>query len=302
MGKIAKLISYLSDSNHFSKYLSIFRVFLCFHIFKKVYFIWGSQTLLFKKGVFFENKKIFIDYLGVNSNYILENSSIFLFSIIITVIILLFGIGKKLTIVLLYLQIKILQELTYPILNGGDNLMIFVLLYFIFSNSFDYLTVNKTREKHTKISNIISNLAVYSICFHLGYVYFTSAIHKIHSDVWFNGTALYYILNLERFSSPISYLINKNGFIITLSTYITIMFELLFIFFIWRKNARILFIVMGIFLHTGIYFFMMIYDFEIFYISLYGFFLPNSFWLKIENKITQQLTLLKNKLYEIKTH
>lgn len=302
MGKINNLIKYLSSKNNYSIYLSIFRVFICFHIFKKIFIIWGSQTILFKDDVFFEKRKIFIDYFGLNSSMISDNSSIFLSIIIITLILILFGIGKRITLIVLYIEMKILQELTYPILNGGDNLMIFVLLYLVFTNCFEHLTLYKNSKKHSKLSNVISNLAVFSICLHLGYVYFISAIHKIHSDVWFNGTALYYILHLERFTSPISYLINKNGVITTIATYLTILFELLFIFFIWQKQTKKIFIVTGILLHLGIYFFMMIYDFEIFYISLYGFFLPNTFWEKIYTKTIKLINIKNYKKYEIKTH
>ncbi|CAM1341565.1 hypothetical protein [Tenacibaculum amylolyticum] len=286
MDKIKNILNYLSEKNHFSFYLSIFRVFLGIHIIKKVYLIWGSQSILLSNGTLFEHRDIITDYLGFSSQTILENSSTFLMLIVLTCILMMFGIGKRITIFVLYFLIKILQDLTYPILNGGDNLMIFVILYLAFANSFEHLTLFKSKEKKSKdFSNFLSNLAVYSICIHLGYVYFISAIHKIHADVWFNGTALYYILNIERFSSPISGLIKSNGFITTVGTYFTLLFELLFIFLVWDKRFTKLFLISGIFLHLGIYFFMMIYDFEIFFISLYGFFLPNSLFEKISEKI-----------------
>ena len=289
MGKIKKVLAYLSNENHYSYYLSIFRIFLGFHIIKKIYLIWGSQSILLSNGVLFEHRDIFIDYFGFNSEIILNNSMYFLLFIVALCILMIFGIGRNLTVVFLYFCIKILQDLTYPILNGGDNLMIFVLLYFCFADSFQHFVLFKkneeTKKNNKEVFNILSNLAVLSICIHLGYVYFISAIHKIHSDVWFNGTALYYIMSLDRFRSPLSGYFLSNGFFTTLGTYFTLLFELLFIFLVWDKRFRYIFLASGILLHLGIYFFMMIYDFEIFFISLYGFFIPNSFFEGLIQKI-----------------
>ncbi|CAM1371297.1 hypothetical protein [Tenacibaculum xiamenense] len=283
MGKLKQFIDNLSSTNRFSWYLSIFRVFLGFHIIKKIYLLWGSQSILLSNGVLFEHKEMFLDYFGFNSEVVLANSSILLLSIVALSIFMILGIGRNITVFILYFFIKILQDLTYPILNGGDNLMIFVLLYFCFASSFEHLTLYKQKVKTNK-SYLISNLAVYSICFHLGYVYFISAIHKIHADVWFNGTALYYVMNLERFSSPISSLFSDNGVITTLGTYFTLLFELLFIFLVWDKKYKVIFLISGIMLHAGIYFFMMIYDFEIFFVSLYGFFLSNQLYERLAYK------------------
>ncbi len=108
-------------------------------------------------------------------------------------------------------------------------------------------------------------------------------MHKIHSDVWFNGVANYYILNLERFCSPLNIYFSKNTFFIATSTYFTLFFELLFPFLVWFKLWRNTFLISGILLHLGIYFFMLIYDFEILFIMTYGFFLTNSEWEKIIN-------------------
>ncbi len=296
MDLLKNTIAYLTKKNHFSTYLSLFRVFLSLHLIKKVYLLWGSQSILLSEGVFFEHKEIFIDYFGIDSSLILNNASIFLSIIVITAILLLFGIGRNLTLILVYFELKILQELTYPILNGGDNLMIFVVLYLIFSNCFEKYTLNKNSRDHSPMSNLISNVAVYSICIHLGYVYFISAVHKIHADVWFNGTAIYYILNLERYGSPLAQYIRDNGFITTMGTYFTVLFELLFVFLVWNRRLRPFFLVSGVILHMGIYLFMMIYDFQIFFLSLYGFFIPEKTWKAVFSKMQGIFINLKLKV------
>lgn len=285
MGKINYLTNHLIKENHFKYYLGIFRVFLVLLIFNKIYHLWSNQSILLSNSGFYVHSKTLYDYIGIPTSVVLENSMYLLISVIITLIFFLFGIGKKMTALILFIQIYFINSFITPILNGGDNLLTFILLYFIFTNSYDFLSLNKP-SKNKELSNFFSNLAVYAILIHLCYVYFITGIHKIHSDVWFNGTATYYILNLERFQSPISYLIKDSAILTTILTYITVIFELFFCVLIWLKPFRNFMLSIGLLIHLGIFFFMMIFDFEIFFISLYGFFLTNYEWRKIINKLT----------------
>lgn len=128
---------------------------------------------------------------------------------------------------------------------------------------------------------------------HLCLAYWVSAFHKIHSDVWYNGVATYYIWQLDRFSSPINFLFMKNSFIITLSTYFTLFFESLFPFLVWFRQTRYFFLVAGVLLHLGIYLTMMIYDFQILFIIIYGFFLKDEIFEYFYQKISRSSLYIK---------
>jgi hypothetical protein len=223
--------------------------------------------------------------MGLETSFFLNHSKSFLLVIVFTLILVLFGIGRKITVLFLFLELAILQTFVNPVLNGGDNLLYFVLFYMIFTNSYDHFVLNEKDKTNNVFSNLVSNLAVYSILIHLCYIYLISGLHKIHSDVWFNGTANYYILHLERFQSPLCDYIMNNGVIITASTYLTVFFELFFCVLIWLKSFRNILILLGILLHLGIFFFMMLYDFQIFFITIYGFFITNEEWSKLMNKL-----------------
>ncbi|WP_438529552.1 hypothetical protein [Cetobacterium sp.] len=201
-----------------------------------------------------------------------------------------FGIGRWITSLALYILMYFNNELSYLYSNGGDNLLSFICLYMVFTNSYSYFVLNKSNPIKSKISNLASNLACYSIMIHLCLIYFISFIHKIHSDMWYNGVANYYILNLERYSSPFNYIFSKNIIFIVFSTYFTLAFELFFPILIWNKNFRKILLVSGLLLHLGIYFFMMIYDFEILFIMIYGFFITNNEWSKI-------ISYMRNKMF-----
>ena len=152
----------------------------------------------------------------------------------------------------------------------------------VFANSFTYFAIRKvTSLKFPVLSNFFSNLSGLSICIHLCLIYFISAIHKIHSDFWFGGVATYYTLSIERFNGTAwNTSLAKNSLFVTLSTYFTWFVELLYPILVWIKNIKRYIIFLAILLHVSIAIFMMLYDFQLIFIVVQGFFIANSFWIQ----------------------
>lgn len=274
---------------------AIFRIYVAFHILKKYIFYFFNKEMLFGNDSFIAHHDDFlIKMLGLNTVLIRDNIGVLITIILLLSLLLAFGIGKKLTCILLFIAIELIQRLNGLILNGGDNLLKFILLYMCFINSYDYLVTKIS--KNTKLSIFISNLAILCIKIHLCLIYFISAISKIHSDVWFNGIANYYILAVERFSTIADddLFINKNYIAITFTTYITLFWELSFPYLIWIKKFKNLFIFIGILIHLSIYKFMMIHDFEILFISTYVLFYN-------DNEIKDYYNLFKQKAFYVQS-
>jgi hypothetical protein len=179
--------------------------------------------------------------------------------------------------------VQIIQNLSWLTLNGGDNILKFLILYFVFIDSFRVFTFSKARGYYnSRFNNFISNLGYYSIIIHVCLVYFVSAFHKINADLWFNGVATYYVLSGERFmGTQWNILLVKNGFFVTFTTYGTILLELLFPFLVWYSSFKYLLIVSILSLHFGIAILMMLYDFQLIFIFVLGFFLTNKEWERI---------------------
>lgn len=240
----------------------------------------GAISIVFQEKYSFEYK-IIDKFIFLKNNFIFEVPIIIQLTIAFAILFG-FGIFKYISAFLLCLCNFIINETFGLYGNGGDNLLYFVLIYMVFTNSYSYFAYSKYKE--TYLSNLISNVAVFAILFHLCLLYFIAAMHKIHSDVWFNGVATYYILNIERFNSPLNYLFSKNSFFIAFSTYFTILFETFFPVLVWFKQTKKIILLSGVAMHLGIYFFMMIYDFEILFIMIYGFFITNKQWMSFFNK------------------
>lgn len=287
-----KVIDNFSSYNNFSFYSSFFRIFICFHLLKKIFLSWEYKELLYMSKSFFvhEESELF-DFINLNSFIIRDNFQFFYLVYFVLIILYFFGIGKNITALILFIFYEILQNLCPSILNGGDNLLKFIMIYMIFIDSFDYFSIKPKSFKNsefTKFNIFISNLGGYAICIHLCLVYFISAIHKIHADIWFNGVATYYTMSLERFrGTSINLALAKNAIFVTISTYATIIIELFYPSLIWFDKTKNLIIILALILHISIYVFMMIYDFQLVFIFVQGFFIANIKWLKFYDKVQQ---------------
>lgn len=244
-----------------------------------------SSALLYGRNSFINHDEKF-PILGINPDFLRENYHFLLAFYVIFIALYFFGIGKNFTALIIFLFYKMFQTLNGMISNGGDNLLFFILIYMVFADTYKYFSVSPIHYKSNRverISNLLTNLASFSIVLHLCVVYFSSAIGKINTTEWYIGVALYYTLISDRFNgTAYNEVLAKNGYFTTIGTYFTLAFELLFPFFIWNKNWRIPLIVSGILLHVGIYIFMMIHDFEILFIALYGLFFTDSEFLSVK--------------------
>lgn len=277
------LINRLENENKFAAFSPIFRVFIGLYLLRKVFFTWEFQELLIG-GKYFSPPPFspILTFLGIDLNWFIAHFYFFYSLYVVLILLFLFGVGKQLTALLLYIFMEILYDFNWIVLNGGDNLFEFVLLYFIFIDSYSRFSLKPLNYKNSKVarfSNFISNLAGYSICIHLCVAYFMSAIFKIHSDEWFHGVGIYYSLVTERFNgTPWNFFFIQSGWFVILATYATMAIELAFPFLIWFKKTRSVMIVLAIALHLGIALFTMLYAFQFLFIFLQGFFITNKEW------------------------
>jgi hypothetical protein len=294
--KISEILSHLAIKNHFSVYSAIFRIFICFHLLKDLYFYWEYIPILYSDSSFYTSQPtFFLELFGIRTEVVRDNFNFFIFVYLAVIFLFSLGVGRNLTAFLLFICVEIIQRLCYVVLNGGDNLLKFCIMYMVFIDSFNYFILQKKVQTNRETyKNFISNLGCYAICIHLCIVYFFSAIHKIHADVWFNGIATYYTLSSERFNgTPWNYQLAKNGFIVTISSYLTLLIEMAYPFLVWFRETKKIMVLAALFLHISIYILMMIYDFQIVFIAVQGFFINDSWWkricLKFQNKLPKWL-------------
>lgn len=260
--------------NHFV--MSLFRVILAFHLLKKIIFWWPSLGLILSKNSFVViNESTRFMSIGW-IDFFSENYRVLVMVHVLLILFFLFGIGKNITAILLFLSVEVIQRISGGlILNGGDSFLKFALLYMIFINSYEYFILKKKgfkrdfRKNHW-LKNVLTNVFSKSILIHFAIIYFFAGFYKIHADVWFNGVANYYVFQLERFKAgALNDWIVARPALVTLTTYFTIFWEILFPIVLFSKKARNWFLFLGLGFHVGIYFLMMINDFALLFMMSY---------------------------------
>jgi hypothetical protein len=298
MNKFSAYIENLHVNNSKSFYLAILRVVLSLWLLKELLFNWTSLEILYGKKSFivFHTNALF-ELFNINTEFMHEHYKLLIALYAIVLSFNIVGIGRNFTALLVYLFVELFQRMNHLTLNGGDNLAKFILLYLVFANTYEHFVLNPNKTKNTftqRSSNLLSNLAAYSIIIHLCLAYFIAGISKVHSDAWYNGIATYYILSLERFKgTTFNELLVRNGWFVLISSYFTIIFELYFPVLVWIKKFRVPLMVMGIALHMGIYIFMMIYGFQFIFLLTYGLFFSNKEILRFKENIIRRFAFFQ---------
>ncbi|MDR6225754.1 DCC1-like thiol-disulfide oxidoreductase family protein [Desmospora profundinema] len=154
------------------------------------------------------------------------------------------------------------------ILDGGDNVMRILLVFLLFANTTAYFSVDRhLRQKrgipaselsppgfsHMRLSNLIHNLAILACIVQVCMMYLTSGFHKVMGEVWQNGTALYYILQVGEYTHPFFRdLIFSSDFLIVTGAYATVLVQVAFPFLLFNRYTKYVAMAGVIGMHLGI--------------------------------------------------
>lgn len=275
MGNLTKFTSFLSKP-YITIGASLARIgfglliiyFYMIHYSQRDY-LWGPNGLI--------NFDIFIEGLN-NSNsfslYALSRSELY-FDIIFHIGIiaaLLFTLGYKgrFISIINFILVFSIHERNHMILDGGDNITRIILFYLIFAQTTKYLSIDsylvKKRNKSSEssfYSNALHNFAVLASITQLCVLYLNSAYYKVMGEVWQNGTAIYYILQVEEFSHPFfRSIINSSDFLIVAGTYATLLVQMAFPFLLFNKKTKYIGLILVVGMHLGIAIVMGLYTFS----------------------------------------
>lgn len=261
-------------------YLALFRVILGIVILTKILFLLPSLRFLHGPDGLLGEPQSFATSLGFVSHiFVSEHIYEFYAIYALFALMMIFGACGRMAIFFTILCGEIHSDLNWLLLDGGDNLLQFSVLYLAFADSFQYLSIQKSPPvtQEYSISNFLTNVAVAAIILHICLVYLISGLSKAHADVWYHGIAMYYILLSERFQgTTLNELFGKNALFNFIVCYTTIIWESTFPFAVFVRRLRIFVLLIGVLMHLSIFVLMMIQSFQFIYIFHYGFFFSDS--------------------------
>ena len=100
---------------------------------------------------------------------------------------------------------------------------------------------------------IIHNFAVIFVVCQICIMYFLSGIFQIMGEKWNNGTAIYYILQVDTFSKPFwEQILSSSDYLIVFFTYASILVKLAFPFLLINKWSKYFIVCLIMMFHAGI--------------------------------------------------
>ena len=112
------------------------------------------------------------------------------------------------------------------------------------------------------------------IQFLIGFVYFGSAITKMQTSAFFSGEQMrYWMLSNFNFDNPVGETLALHPTLLVAAAYVTVVWEMLFLFVVWRGWRRIAILGIGVFFHAMTCLTLGLYIFPMVCVSVYFAFL-----------------------------
>jgi hypothetical protein len=163
-------------------------------------------------------------------------------------------------------------HIRYPVTNGSDYILTALCLYTIFFSFLDFYSNDKLEILSISAFNVAHFMARVQILL----IYLISGWDKLMSNVWASGEAFQYIGNIETVYNPFfGKWVTESGVSFLLS-WVTIIFELGFIFLVWHRSTRLIILAIGTVFHIVIWFMLSLPDFALMMIISYLLFLKDS--------------------------
>nr|WP_281361244.1 HTTM domain-containing protein [Kroppenstedtia pulmonis] len=260
------------------------------------YFLWGPNGMI--------EHKDFLKYISINYKLSIFNfsSSVLYFDLIFhlgIVFAILFTIGYKgrIVSVINFIFVWSIFSRNGIILDGGDNIMRIILVYLMFADTTAYFSVDrKLMDKkcikpvhirdNIRISFYIHNMAILACIVQVCMVYITSGFHKAMGELWQEGVAIYYILQVGEYTHPlIENLITNSDAIMVLGSYSTVLVQIAFPFLLFNRITKYIAMAGIITMHIGIAIGMGLVSFSAVMISIQLLMLTDFEYQKIRNKL-----------------
>lgn len=203
------------------------------------------------------------------------------------------GIGGRLTTLVNFLFFWSWSNATTLVGDGGDNILRIMLFYLLFADLYQRLRPGAT-TLWRQVLAITHNFALLAVALQLSMLYLTAGLQKVQGEMWREGTALYYILQVDEFSNPaLARLFLNNLPLVVFATYGTIFMQLAYPWLLLHLRTKRLAVVAMATLHLGILMTMNLISFSLIMITLELTLLPDTDYVRVGTWIRR----LRNSLW-----
>ncbi len=152
--------------------------------------------------------------------------------------------------------------------------------------------IEKIKYSNTTYEHIpkgsVSSLNYVILIIAAGLIYFDSIFYKLYSPMWLEGLGVWLPASLPWATwLDLSFLLNQE-YLIKFFGYLTLFFQLTYIFFVWIKKTKVFYLLVGMGLHIGIALAFPIPWFALGMVALYIGIIPSSFYSNIYNRFIKK--------------
>lgn len=190
---------------------------------------------------------------------------------------LILGYRTRLAAAVVFVGILSFQRANPMMINSGDGLVCNLALYCALAPSGTSLSLDRLRTARRRFWEFPARApwALRLVQIQLSVVYLSTVWHKIQGDKWRDGSAVSYALRLadiHRFATPT--FLTDSVVIAEIMTFGTLALELSLAILVWNRAARPWVLALGVSMHLGIEYSMLVGFFGFTMLTAYLAFLP----------------------------
>ena len=264
---LTKPPSGIRQANILRKLLFVYVIFNFFQLIPLIETLYGNESLIVTQNLSGFTLTTLVNILSVES--FKHDYMLFFIVQLFFAFIGLMGFYPRVSTLFVFFTTINLQNRIYSTVSGGDILLCLMLFYLIFISN------NKAaKNRHlNEVQNAVNRIFILLCKIQFVIVYAVSAIYKLQSPEWLNGSALQQILLIDEYSfSILQNAVCAAPFLFKILTWLALLYQILFPFLIFIKRIKNYIIITGIVFHLFITFGMGLFNFSLIMICCYVLF------------------------------
>jgi len=206
----------------------------------------GRSTFFGPDGVYgLEGIRDYTADIGTWSLYATSNSVVFfevVFHIgLVVALLVTLGVGGRPVLGVHYVLLWSLYMANPAFMDGGDALAASAVLFLLLTRCYSAFTIVKGDRKGQAgpFASVLNNTGLLLLVIQVTVVYLMAGLYKVQGELWQDGTALYYILNVPEFLLPgITPLIVQSDWLMVIGAYATVLTSVFFPVLVFFRAGR----------------------------------------------------------------
>lgn len=206
----------------------------------------GRSTYFGPDGVYgLEGIRDYTAGIGTWSLYAMSDSAAFfevVFHIgLVVALLVTLGVGGRPVLATHYVLLWSLYMTNPAFMDGGDALAASAVLFLLLTRCYSAFTIVKGRRKREAgpFASVLNNTGLLLLATQVTVVYLMAGLYKVQGELWQDGTALYYVLNVPEFFLPgVTPLLVQSDWLMVIGAYATVLTSVFFPVLVFFRAGR----------------------------------------------------------------